>query len=154
MFINITCKNITNNKQEPFKGENEINQKVQLKTPLILSNQLEPQREEFEKAVISALERIRIFAKQYNWENLTTESFMDSIMIFDTKQGFDTTLLILVGADKNMELPKSYSACLENKILLSVSPEIYNKNYPEGNEDKYFEKLLTHEIAHRLHIRY
>ncbi len=29
----------------------------------------------------------------------------------------------------------------------------YAEIYPEGIEDKSFEKLLTHEMAHRLHIR-
>jgi hypothetical protein len=30
---------------------------------------------------------------------------------------------------------------------------LYRQNYPEGIEEKSFEKLITHEMAHRLHIR-
>jgi len=36
---------------------------------------------------------------------------------------------------------------------MAVSPELYSQIYPEGIEDKSFEKLITHEMAHRLHIR-
>ncbi len=36
---------------------------------------------------------------------------------------------------------------------MSVSPELYRNLYPEGDEENAFEKLLAHEMAHRLHIR-
>jgi hypothetical protein len=52
-----------------------------------------------------------------------------------------------------MELPETYCAALEQGILMSVSPELYQRLYPEGDEGQAFEKLLTHEMAHRLHIR-
>jgi len=36
---------------------------------------------------------------------------------------------------------------------MSVSPTLYSRIYPEGIENKSFEKLITHEMAHRLHVR-
>lgn len=36
---------------------------------------------------------------------------------------------------------------------MSVSPELYKQIYPEGIEEKSFEKLITHEMAHALHVR-
>ena len=38
-------------------------------------------------------------------------------------------------------------------MLMSVSPELYRSLYPQGDEESTYEKLLTHEMAHRLHIR-
>ncbi len=78
---------------------------------------------------------------------------MDSVMIFEDKNIFNKTILKLVDADTSMKLPDTFCAALENRTLVSVSPEFYTKAYPEGIEDQSFEKLLTHEIAHRLHIR-
>lgn len=120
---------------------------------LILPEALENRRKEFEDVTVSAMERVKEFARQHNWGKLMEESFMDSVVIFDSKNDFDKTLLKLSGMDTAIQLPKTYSACLENRVLLSVSPELYITNFPEGKEDKYYEKLLAHEIAHRLHIR-
>lgn len=123
------------------------------KIPLILSNSLEPQRHELEQLIISAQRRIRDFAKQHGWENLTRESFADYAEIYDKKDEFDLALIRLTGADPSIKIPITYSAVLENRVIISVSPELYAQNYPEGIEDKYYEKLIAHEIAHRLHIR-
>lgn len=121
--------------------------------PLILPQSLENRRTEFEEIIISAGERVHEFSKKNGWEKLTGESFMDSVVIFDSKDEFDKTLLKISGMDTTIHLPKTYSACLEQRALMAVSPEIYISNYPEGQEDRYYEKLLAHEIAHRLHIR-
>lgn len=121
--------------------------------PLILPETLENRRGEFGGIVDSAIERVKEFAKQYGWDKLAIESFMDSVVIFDSKDEFDKTLLKISGMDTTLHLPKTYSACLEQRALMAVSPEIYISNYPEGQEDNYYEKLLAHEIAHRLHIR-
>jgi hypothetical protein len=59
----------------------------------------------------------------------------------------------MANADPTIILPETYCAALENRVLLYVSPEVYLKNYPEGAEENAFEKLITHEMAHRLHIR-
>ena len=36
---------------------------------------------------------------------------------------------------------------------MSVSPKVYSQIYTEGIEEKSFEKLITHEMVHSLHIR-
>jgi len=36
---------------------------------------------------------------------------------------------------------------------MAMSPELYKNTYPEGDEKNGFQKLIEHEIAHRLHIR-
>jgi hypothetical protein len=122
-------------------------------TPLVLPASLENRRPEFETNVKNAIANIKTFATKYGWDSLTIDPFMDSIMIFDNKKKFDRSLLTLVQADTCMELPVMYCAALEERTLVVVTPEQYAEAYPEGIEADSYEKLLTHEIAHRLHIR-
>lgn len=43
---------------------------------------------------------------------------------------------------------------LENQVLFLVSPKVYQDIYPlEGEDPLGFERLITHELAHRLHVR-
>ena len=79
--------------------------------------------------------------------------FAKQARFFAVKEQFDHDLLELAGMDTSIELPKTYCAALEQQVLVSVSPELYTQLYPEGDEPHAFEKLLTHEMAHRLHIR-
>lgn len=120
---------------------------------LRLPASLEARRVKYEATLSAALGRIQEFARSHNWARHATESFMDSVVIFDAKEDFDRALLHITGSDPETVLPATYCAALENRMLLAVSPELYAQVYPEGIEDDSYEKLLTHEIAHRLHIR-
>lgn len=120
---------------------------------VILPKSLENRRLEFQNYIEVAKKNIAAFAKKYEWQELTKEDFFDSVMIFDIKNDFNRTLLKLAAADTSMQLPETYCAALEKKTLVAVSPEYYAKVYPEGVEPHSYEKLLTHEIAHRLHVR-
>jgi len=120
---------------------------------LILPDSLKSRRIEFRDYVNAARVNIISFAKEYGWGELTKEEFMDRVIIFDDKNEFNLTLLKLAEADPTKHLPDTYCAALEKRTLISVTPEYFSEVYPEGNEDRSFEKLLTHEIAHRLHIR-
>ncbi|MFH2144392.1 MAG: hypothetical protein ABIJ97_18360 [Bacteroidota bacterium] len=156
-IILITCIIISCNYQNQSKNsdnETSVRENInQISVPLILMDSLESRRSEFQINAYNAAQNIRNFAKKYGWEDLTKEEFMDSIMIFDDKNIFNVTLLKLAEADTSMVLPDTYCAALEKRTLVSVSPEFYSKVYPEGIEERSFEKLLTHEIAHRLHVR-
>ena len=139
-------------------GKSEINEQKltsedSLTIPVILPNSLNERRTEFETYVNNAINNIKLFAHKYNWDKYTEKTFIDSIMVFDNKKDFDKNLLILVGMDTTMKLPETFTGALEKRTLLVVTPEIYSKVYPEGIEENNYEKLLTHEIAHRLHIR-
>jgi hypothetical protein len=124
-----------------------------MRTPLLLDTALEPERALLDASVRAAVERVRMFAARNEWQALTRESFMDSVRIFDRKPDFDHALLSIAGMDTATALPATYSAVLENRVLLAVSPRIYAANYPQGQEDQAYEKLLAHEMAHRLHVR-
>jgi hypothetical protein len=120
---------------------------------VILSPSLQGRRAELQGYMDLARENIRVFAQSNGWGDLTREAFMDSVMIFDDKALFNRTLLKLAGEDSTLELPDTYCAALEKRVLIVMSPEYYAKVYPEGVEEQSYVRLLTHEIAHRLHIR-
>jgi hypothetical protein len=121
--------------------------------PLSLPQSLVSLREDLEKILINAQQRLKKFAEDHGWDEFIRESFADQAQIFDEKMNFDVVLKTITGTDPGVELPNTYSAALENRVLLCVSPELYHTNYPEGDEEKAYEKLITHEMAHRLHIR-
>lgn len=147
--------NIKSNITKFFAGdlENRDQNFVKISIPIILPYSLESRRNEFRDYVDAARLNIISFAKEYGWGDFTKEEFMDRVIIFDDKTEFDSMLLKLAEADPSIHLPETYCAALEKRILISVTPEYFSKVYPEGKEDRSFEKLLTHEIAHRLHIR-
>lgn len=137
-----------------FSCDHEISRKQVLQTtPLVLPKSLEERRIEFINYIEAARKNINAFAEMHEWQELTKEEFIDSVMLFDNKNTFNITLLKLAEADTLMELPQTYCAALEKRTLVAVSPEYYANVYPAGVENRYYEKLLTHEIAHRLHVR-
>lgn len=120
---------------------------------IILPKSLEPRRKEFRNDFISAETRLRAFAEKEGWAQLTESPFVKQVEIYDIKDEWDKRARQL-DPTTPMEIPKSFSATIEKDILFSVSPEVYFANYPEGKkEPDAFVKLLTHELAHRLHIR-
>jgi hypothetical protein len=120
---------------------------------LLLDGSLEPKRLALQRTLWLAQRRLRDFALQHGWGIHVQEPFAVQAQIFSAKQSFDRALLELCNMDINIELPATYCAALEKNILLCVSPELYQQVYPEGVEEDSFEKLLAHEMAHRLHIR-
>ncbi|MCK5398877.1 hypothetical protein KAJ26_02550 [bacterium] len=121
--------------------------------PIILSPELEHERELLNSWIIKAQKELKAFACKFEWEGLMDKPFAKSAEIYDKKSEYDYRLKELCNVDQSVQLPKEYSAALEEDIFISVSPELYSKNYPDGIEDDSFQKLITHEMAHRLHVR-
>ncbi len=121
--------------------------------PIQLDKSLEPQRAVLRETLLASQRRLRDFARKHHWDQLTKEPFAKLFRVHSDKASFDRGLLETCGMDTNTKLPSTYCAALEQGILMSVSPELYRSLYPEGDEEKAFEKLLAHEMAHRLHIR-
>ena len=121
--------------------------------PLSLSSSLEPHRAQLQARLAGAQSRLKKFAQAHQWLEHVLTPFALQARIFADKQHFDHDLLELACMYTTIELPKTYCAALVQQVLVSVSPELYAELYPEGDESDAFEKLLTHEMAHRLHIR-
>lgn len=123
--------------------------------PVRLSPGLEPQRKELEAAILAAQRRVVKFSKAHGWEKLVKESFFDQAEFFDSRDEFIAELAKAYGV-KAEEFRKGgvvLSSVLENRRLMAVSPKMYYDTFPDGREKNSYEKLLAHEIFHRLHIR-
>ncbi|QVK16953.1 hypothetical protein KHQ81_08580 [Mycoplasmatota bacterium] len=122
--------------------------------PLIVSESLKRDYDGLKQTIISAQERIVEFAKRYNFLPLIEPSFMERVEIYDSQEAFKERLISFLNLNRNIELPKTISAVLENKVLISISSKEYQNIYPIEGEDRLgFERLLTHELAHRFHVR-
>lgn len=123
------------------------------KSSIRLSQNLSSRRQEFVSSLAEGYAILKKFAKNNNLAHLLLEDFCDSWEIFENKADFDNRIRELFSLDEKTQIPATYSAFLENKILCTVTPEIYYSNYPQGIEQNAFAKLICHEMAHRLHIR-
>lgn len=121
--------------------------------PLCLPSSLESKRSLFEKNLIDSQKRLKKFAIHYGWKNHLEESFADKVILFDDRKNFKEHLINHCDLDSSIEIPETYSAGLENRILFAVSPQLYEEGYPQGIEAHYYEKLLCHEMIHRLHVK-
>lgn len=130
-----------------------MNDETPFRIPLTLSISLEPQRAALEEMIASAYGRIVIFAEKYGWGGFVPECLAESADIYDSKYDFDRAVIHLLGLPPATTMPEKAVACLENGVLMAVSPTIYSQIYPEGIEANSYEKLIAHEIAHRLHVR-
>lgn len=99
--------------------------------PIILPPALENRKEEFFTYLEKAIDRVKIFASRYSWEKHTEKSFMDKVMIFDSKPEFDKMLLELCHMPSDTELPEKYCGALEERVLALVTPETYSTVYPQ-----------------------
>ncbi|MCA9818454.1 MAG: hypothetical protein H6677_26635 [Candidatus Obscuribacterales bacterium] len=97
--------------------------------------------------------RLESFAKKHGWEGLLNEPFIKRIEIYDGKEAYDQMLRTIYPELKNKTIPKTFAAGIEKGVYFSVSPAVYARIYPQGEDPDAFEKLFTHELAHRLHVR-
>ncbi len=121
--------------------------------PIQLEGSLEEQRGALRETLLAAQQRLARFAIEHGWREHIQAPFPKLARFYDDKARFDHDLLEFCELDTSIELPKTYCAALEKGVLISVSPDLYRELFPAGQEDSAFEKLLTHEMAHRLHIR-
>lgn len=101
----------------------------------------------------AAEESLRRFARRWDWETYAERPFYRSVEIFDDKGAFDARMRELGHMPAGTKLPPTYTAALEEEVLIAVSPELYAAAFPDGVEPGAYEKLFTHELAHRLHVR-
>jgi hypothetical protein len=123
------------------------------KIPLYLPESLESRRNEFDENLVNAQGRVLEFAKKHNWEDFCRESFADKAMIFDNRAMMAKELMNVLGLSSLENIPDTLSGALESRVLMFITPEIYSSIYPDGIEEESYEKLIAHEIIHRLHVR-
>jgi hypothetical protein len=107
----------------------------------------------FENIIINSQKRLKSFSNNYDWIEYIKENFANICEIYDDKQEFNKRIKQIFQLGEDIQIPDTYSAFLENKIIAAVSPRLYQENFPEGIEESSYEKLLCHEMAHQFHIR-
>lgn len=126
-----------------------MSQTIRLRLP----DPLPSRKDEFMSYITAAHERLAAFARTQSWESYLLESFILEARIFPTKEQFDKAIVEFFNLDPEVSLHPTHCAALEEKILFIVVPELYGEVYPQGIEPDSYIKLITHEMAHRLHIR-
>jgi hypothetical protein len=120
---------------------------------LVLPASLEKRREEFNTVVISAQKRLRLFANKYEWGFLLKEPLLKRVEIFDSKESYDEYLRKAYPETKDQPIPSGFTASFEKDNFYAVAPEVYAKCVPQFVETDFYEKLIAHELAHKLHTR-
>jgi len=154
----LTFKNIVNIILSSNKQKILIVEKIEkvkngiFKVPVKVPSCLEPKRSEFEKYILQAQEQLWNFALKYKWTDFLKSPLIHQAEIYNNKSEFINKLKQIVNNPLLLNI-KGFSACIENKSLLIVTPELYRKIYPQADEKNAYIKLITHELAHQLHIR-
>ena len=126
-----------------------MNYTIDLKLPEFLQEDYDW----YTRTIRNAIQTIERISIKNGWHLLSEEQFLTSCDVFNIKNKFDEAIIKNFSLPESTNLPTTYSAVIKDKKLLIVSKEVYEKNYPEGKEANMYEKLVTHELAHELHIR-
>lgn len=120
---------------------------------LILPPSLEGRRGELLDVIRKAQERVGRFCESHDWSFLLRQPILGKVEIYESKAAFDDQLRRLYPEAAKGPIPRSFAAGFEGDTFFAVAPEIYAKNVPQFVEPDFYEKLIAHEIAHKLHTR-
>ena len=139
-------------------AQNEVSESSETSTKVFevelqLSPSLEARRVVFESILVRAQKRLLTVAKKYEWDHLMEEPLMRQVKIFDSKPAYDQFLREVFPEAKEMKIPRSFTAGFQDDTFFAVSPELYAECVPKFVEPDFYEKLITHELAHKLHAR-
>jgi len=108
---------------------------------------------EFRASVERACAIMAGFAEQQGWSGLVQDCFFDSAEVFSEQAALKQRILGLHGLPPETPLPDGVVAALEKRVLLAVTPEINARLNPAyAVQDDAWDRLLAHEMVHRLHI--
>lgn len=106
---------------------------------------------EFHEVYERASKRLEVFYGSHKWKSqVPLAGLINSVEIFATKLAFDKKIIQL-SEGQMTTVPKTYVGVADKKVLRVVSWSEYKKVHTQDSLIEY-EKLLTHEMAHQLHI--
>lgn len=114
------------------------------------------QKMEFENAVNDGQARLLAFAKEHGLAGLIiNKPLIERAVLLENKEAFDSKLRELSGLPSSYQIPKSFVATPERGIFWTIPKEQIAALNPKDAEDTdFYQKLVAHELAHLLHIRY
>ncbi len=109
-------------------------------------------KEQFQDTYTRASKRLSLFYSNHKLDNNTDSTHLiEKVEIYSNKNTFDKKLIQL-SQGKMTSVPKTFVGLSDKKILRVVSWPVYKEIHPNDSLEDY-EKVLTHEIAHQLHVR-
>lgn len=120
--------------------------------PIIQSRDLTDQTE-FKKLLDEAISDVLYFSEKENLQVNNVQAFVAKVVLYGSKTDFDKMISTAPNWPKATAVPKNYVGMGDNKTLHIVSWESYKTIHPEDTIEDY-KKLLTHELAHLLHIAF
>lgn len=120
--------------------------------PITFPDGYDGDREVVLSAVARAQGRIDRFAAEHGWEDKCRPFAYDSVEIYRSDMSLADRVRDMYNLGPDVELPGPPVAGCEKRVLMAVSPEAFERLRPDQTEPLAFEKLLAHEIGHRLHV--
>jgi hypothetical protein len=120
---------------------------------LLLPAALESRRPEMMQMILAAQRRLLLFARRFDWDHLLQTPLLERVEIFASKVDYDAHLRKLYPETAQMAIPGTFVAGFENTSFFAVAPEVYAEKFPKMVEPDFYEKLICHELAHKLHTR-
>lgn len=106
---------------------------------------------EFYQAYDRAFKRLSSFYAIHSWNtSVDLRRLIERVEVYASKEAFDKKL-IQMSNGKMSSVPKTYVGVADKRILRVLAWPAYNKIHTKDSISDY-EKLLTHEIAHQLHV--
>lgn len=122
------------------------------KIPITLNGSIDTTKEKLEENIKRAQMRLKKFSIKYGWKDYIREPFLNNICIYEKQSKLINELVEISDINKE-DFPEKISAVINNRKLYILSPKAYLRVYPQGDENNAYEKLITHELAHQLHLR-
>ncbi|MCD4826836.1 MAG: hypothetical protein K8Q99_03555 [Acholeplasmataceae bacterium] len=120
------------------------------KLPII---EIDKNNQNMESQIQNALDRIKAFVDANHLSTGGVKQLVTNAIIYDTYDLFLKHVIPLLDLPKDVIAQASISGTIINRVLYIVSPRLYTDIYPiEGQTETGYEKLITHELAHQLHI--
>lgn len=102
----------------------------------------------FNQDILIAKERLNNFLVDHGWQPIK-ENLIKEYIHYETKELFDSNLIRL-SSSSLQEVPKTYVAVGDQRLLRVISWQSYQEVFPKNNHEDYID-LLVHEMAHIFH---
>lgn len=118
--------------------------------PEIITNK---EYQQIEDCLKHAFTNIKTFISQNAININTSKQLVTKVIVYDSYELFISVIKKLFKLSPEAYLPPTVSATIVDRELHTVTQDLYKDIFPiEGKEEKGYERLITHELAHQLHI--
>lgn len=107
----------------------------------------------FSRILDNSISTLLAFSKSHQLKVDRPESFVEKVILYETKESFDKMISDSPEWPKGNKVPATYVGLGQKKKFHVVSWEAYRKIHPNESISDY-QKLITHELTHLLHIAF